>query len=1058
MLFVCMVVAGIATASGSPVLARQIANGDFEAVTSGTFDSWTSSPESGVASASAAPTIVGGKYSAKLAAGGGLLWQTVSADGIRHFAVEMDFAVLDTALTDVRSFSVVTFSTANGSHSGAENIDSIRVYTTAANRHEIQIYDKGGFQNTGLFVKATPDLKGDLRFDDGETPVVNHLKIVGTGYGTASQAVTITLTDGEKSGSYTRRFCYVGTNSAVKDVGLYSAGSAADYLVDNVSFKPQPAPPPGPNLVKMALKLMDGAEEVVFAERALYSDGHYYANFGGWSDDPNKFLRPPDGSRLLKLNLRTKQLTVLLDDPKGNIRDPRVHYDGGRILFAYRKGGTRHYNLYEVNTDGTGLRQVTFGEWDDTDPAYLPDGGIIFVSSRGRRFIPCNHVQAAILYRVDADGGNMLCLSANSVRDDRPAVLPDGRVIYTRWEYVDSAIGSFRDLWVMNPDGTGQMILFGGTVQPPELVYSKCDALPIPGTDGKVVSVFSPPVGARENAGNVMVVDIKAGPDVASAARQISPERDLRYHYFWPSGIPWFGGGRAGFRDPYPLSEDCFLVAEDKSLLILDGNGMVQESYRADKMVHDPRAIRPRPRERVVPSRIDLQKTTGRLVLADVYRGRGREVQGIKPGTIKQLLVLEDLPKPISYYSLPGLISMDGTHTLRRVLGTVPVEADGSASFEVPALRALYFVALDEEGLAVKRMQSYTMVMPGETQGCVGCHEPRTQNINATGDHDTFTAMTRPPIRIEPVPGVPDVFDYPRDIQPIWDRHCVACHSAEKPEGRVVLTGDYNEWFTQSYYALFAYNQISDMFGRYNTEFRSHQPYGFGTGASPLMNKIDGSHYDVKLTKQEHDTVRLWIEASAYFTGTYAVYNHADNAVAGALANNAKVEIGKPLDGIVYNRCLWCHDSAATIGRRVRKGRVNAPKHCWNLYNFSFPEKSMILRAPLAKEAGGYGWCKDQYGQTVVFRDTQDPDYQAILRAIRAAKARQEKAGRHDMPGFRPNEHYVRWMKRFGILPESFDLADDPIDPYETDRAYWRSLWHQPAGTEDASTITMTGE
>ena len=1032
-------------------MAGRMANGDFEAVTAGAFDSWTSSSGSGVASASAAPTVVGGNCSARLAAGGGLLSQTVSTDGIRHFAMEMDFAVLDTASTGVRSLSVVTYSAAGGSHSGSDNIDSIRVYTTAGNRHQIQVYSQGGFQDTGLFVKATTDIHGDLRFDDGETPVVNHLRIVGMGYGTAGQVVTITLTGGETSGAYTRPLCYVGANSAVKDVGLYSAGSSADYLVDNFTFEPQPAPPPGPDLVKKALELTGGAEEVVFAERALYSDGHYYANFGGWSDDPNKFLYPPDGSRLSKLNLRTKQLTVLLDDPMGNIRDPRVHYDGGKILFAYRKGGTKHYNLYEINTDGNGLRQLTFGEWDDTDPAYLPDGGIIFVSSRARRFIPCNHVRAASLHRMDKDGGNILCLSANNVRDDRPAVLPDGRVIYTRWEYVDSAIGSFRDLWVMNPDGTGQMILFGGTVRPPERVFSKCDALPIPGTNGKVVSVFSPPVGTRENAGNVMVVDLRAGPDEASAARQISPERDLRYYYFWPSGIPWFGGGRTGFRDPYPLSEDCFLVAEDKGLLILDGNGMVQEFYRADKMVHDPRVIRPRPRERVIPSRIDLQKTTGRMVLANVYHGRGKEIRGIKPGIVKKLLVLEDLPKPISYYSLPGLISMDGTHTLRRVLGTVPVEADGSASFEVPALRALYFVALDEKGLAVKRMQSYTMVMPGETQGCVGCHEPRTQNISPTGDHNTLMAMARPPSRIEPVPGVPDVFDYPRDIQPIWDRHCVTCHSAEKSEGRVVLTGDRNEWFTQSYYALFAYNQISDMFGRYNTEFRNHQPYGFGTGASPLMNKIDGSHYDVELTKQEHDTVRLWIEASAYFTGTYAVYNHSENAVAGALANNAKVEIGKPLDGIVYNRCLWCHDSAATMGRRVRKGRVNAPKHCWNLYNLSFPEKSMILRAPLAKEAGGYGWCKDQYGQTVVFRDTQDPDYQTILRAIRAAKARQEKAGRYDMPGFRPNEHYVRWMKRFGVLPENFDLADDAINPYETDRAYWRSLWHQPIGTRSVS-------
>ncbi len=1037
----------VAAIIGSPVVAQRIANGDFEAVTAGAFDSWASSPGSGVASVSETPTVVGGNYSAKMVAGGGLLSQTVSTDGIRHFAMEMDFAVLDAVSTGVRSLSVVTYSTAGGSHSGSDNIDSIRVYTTPGNRHQIQVYSRSGFQDTGLFVKPTPDLHRDRRFDDGETPVVNHVKIVGTGYGTANQAVTITLAGGETSGSYTQRLCYVGTNSPVKDVGLYSAGSSADYLVDNVSFMPQPAPPPEPNLVEKALALMGGAEEIVFAERALYSDGHYYANFGGWSDDPKKFLYPPDGSRLCKLNLRTRQLTVLLDDPKGNIRDPRVHYDGGKILFAYRKGGTKHYNLYEINTDASGLKQLTFGEWDDMDPAYLPDGGIVFVSSRGRRFIPCNHTLAAILYRMDADGSNILCLSANNVRDDRPAVLPDGRVIYTRWEYVDSAIGSFRDLWVMNPDGTGQMILFGGTVQPPDLVYSKCDALAIPGTDGKVVSVFSPPVGLRENAGHVMVVDTKAGPDEAAAARQISPKRNLRYHYWWTSGIPWFGGGRTGFRDPCPLSEDCFLVAEDKSLLVLDGQGRLQEFFRAKKMVHDPRVIRPRPRERVISPRYDLRKSTGQFVLANVYRGRN--MKGVKPGTIKKLLVLEDLPKPISYFSLPGLISMDGTHTLRRVVGTVPVEADGSASFEAPPLRGLYFVALDEKGLAVKRMQSYTMVMPGETQGCVGCHEPRVEPPSLAGSN-VLMASKRPPSRIEPAQGVPEVFDYPRDIQPIWDRHCVTCHSAENPSGRVVLTGDYNEWFTQSYYALFAYNQISDMMGRYNSEFRNHQPYGFGTGTSPLMRKIDGSHHDVKLTKQERDTVRLWIEASAHFAGTYAVYNHGKSAVAGALANNPRVEIGKPLDRIVHNRCLWCHDSAASMGRRVHKGRMNAPKHCWNLYNLSYPAKSMILLAPLAKAAGGYGWCKDPYGQSVVFRDTQDPDYQAILRAIRAAKTRQAEVGRYDMPGFRPNEHYVRWMKRFGILPESFDLTKDPIDPYETDKAYWRSLWHRPAGDRDS--------
>ena len=810
-------------------------------------------------------------------------------------------------------------------------------------------------------------------------------------------------------------------------------------------------------LVQRALEAMGGAEEIVFVVRGLCSAGQCYATFGEYSDDL-KSVHAPDGARLCKLNLRTGKVAVLLEDAEGGVRDPRMHYDGGKILFSYRKGGTKHYHLSEIKIDGSGFRQLTFGDWDDVDPVYLPDGGIIFASTRGSRFIACNRVQTAILYRMDADGGNMLCLSASTLLEDRPAVLPDGRVLYTRWEYLDRAAEKFRDLWVMNPDGTGQKVLFGGMGRPYPDFFAKCDAMPMPGTE-KVVSVFSPALGQRENAGNVMVVDLKTGPDDWSAAKQISPKVP---NLVWSTGL---GHGREGFRDPYPLSDDCFLVASDKSLLILGPNGETEEIFQAEKMVHDPRVIRPRPREPVIPPRSDLQRTTGQLVLANVYHGRN--MQGVKPGDIKSLLVLEDLPKPASLHGLRGAFSMGGTFTLRRILGSVPVEPDGSASFEVPALRAIYFVALDEKGLAVKRMQSYTMLMPGETQGCVGCHEPRTGTVGRRIGSSAAMALKRPPSRIEPIPGVPEVIDYPRDVQPVWDRNCVACHSAENPLGHVVLSGDDNEWFSQSYYALFAYDQISD--GRNWGGNGNNRPWGFGTGASPLMNKIDGSHYDAKLTKQEHDLVRLWVESSAVFTGTYAVYNRVENAVADAV-DLRMVKLGTPVGPIVEKRCLTCHGSVARLGRRVTKEEgeeapgsglskdgkpaemMNLPRYCWNLYNLSYPEKSMVLLAPLAKEAGGYGWCmaKDDH-PAAVFRDAEDPDYQTILQAVRAAKTRRDKAARYGMPGYRAEGHYVHWMKRFGILPESFDAAKDPIDPYATDEAYWRSLWYHPPAAGTAS-------
>ena len=633
-------------------------------------------------------------------------------------------------------------------------------------------------------------------------------------------------------------------------------------------------------LVEKALQAMNGAEEIVFVVRDLSPAYQWYATFGEYADEA-KFIHAPDGSRLCKLNLRTGRVTVLMDDPKGGFRDPRVHYDGEKLLFAYRPGGTHHYHLCEINVDGSRFRQLTSGDCDDVDPAYLPDGGIVFASSRCNRFVACNRVPAAIIYRMDADGGNIRCLSANTISEDRPAVLPDGRIIYTRWDYTDRDPEKFRDLWVMNPDGTGQMVLFGGVGRPYPTFFAKCDALPVPGADGTVVSVFSPAFGRRENAGNVMLVDFKDGPGEWSAAKQISPEAP---------GLGWSigsGQGTKGFRDPYPISTDCFLVAKNKSLLILDDTGKTHEFYKAEKIVHDPRVIRPRARERVLPTRTDPRRATGRLVLSDVYRGRN--MRGVKPGTIKKLLVLEDLPKPGSKHGLPGYHG--GYITLRRVLGTIPVEADGSASFEVPALRGIYFVALDEKGVAVKRMQNFTMVMPGEVQGCVGCHEHRTETPDNRMATSSLTALTRPPSRIEPYAGVPDVFDYPRDIQPIWEKHCVSCHNSEKPDGRVVLTGDNTEWFSQSYAALLAYDQVSQCSNW--GEDGDHPPYGFGTGASPLIQKIDGTHYDVKLSQTEYDKVRLWIETGAGFTGTYALFNHPENAVA-TPAVVSRPALGKP--------------------------------------------------------------------------------------------------------------------------------------------------------------------
>ena len=236
-----------------------------------------------------------------------------------------------------------------------------------------------------------------------------------------------------------------------------------------------------------------GDKEIVFAARPVVGE-HWYANFGYYaasSDKPyfgtNKLYR--DGAKLYRLNLADKRLATLLDDPQGGIRDPQVHYDGGKILFAYRKGGTENYHLYEINCDGSGLRQLTDGPFDDIEPSYLPDGGIVFVSSRARRWVNCWTTPVAVLHRCDGDGRNIRDISSNNEHDNTPWPLPDGRILYTRWEYVDRSQVNYHHLWTANPDGTGQTVYFGN-LHPGVVMI---DAKPIPGSEQGRSLVFARP-------------------------------------------------------------------------------------------------------------------------------------------------------------------------------------------------------------------------------------------------------------------------------------------------------------------------------------------------------------------------------------------------------------------------------------------------------------------------------------------------------------------------------------------------------------------------------------
>jgi len=792
-----------------------------------------------------------------------------------------------------------------------------------------------------------------------------------------------------------KKWCVVIERSAF----LIAALSSFSLLV----VAARAAPPGGPLLAAALEGPMSDVEEIVFAVRAPGRDGHWYANFGYWASNEQQMMYGEDGGQLCALNLRTGAVRTILDDPRGGVRDPHVHYDGEKILFSYRRGESMYYHLYEINADGTGLRQLTDGPWDDLEPIYLPDGDILFCSSRCKRWVQCWHTHVAVRYRCDADGGDLHIVSSNVEQDNTPWMLPDGRVLYMRWEYVDRSRVRYHHLWTSNPDGTGEMVYFGnlhpGTVM--------LDAKPIPGTDNKVVAIFSPGHGRREHTGQVVIVDQKAGPDDRGHARNVSTS-DV-------------------FRDPYPFSDNCLLVAAgDKdrggTLMLMDGEGRTETIYTHDLdsrrfWVHEPRPLRRRKREPIVPERTDRSQATGRLVLADV--NHSRRLDGVRRGEIKKLLVLETLPKPVNHSGTMEPISLDGTFTLERILGTVPVEADGSAYFEVPALRSVFFVALDEHDLSVKRMQSFVNVMPGETTACSGCHEQRTDAVRPI-DVATLAAMRRRPHRIEPIPDVPDVFDFPRDIQPILDAHCVKCHGGQRLDGGVTLAGDRGPWYSLAYATLLSRPGLVSH-GR--DADGNHAARGIGSSASRLMQLIDGSHFEARLSPHEVTMIRLWIDTGAVYAGTYAALGTGMTAA------------GLPGD-VFARRCAGCHPK-------------QPPGQADLLYNLTHPEQSLVLRAPLAKQAGGLGICRTSLNKkdanpADVFTSDRDADYQRALAEITRAGQRLDQQKRFDMPGFRPSPHYVREMIRFGILPETFNAESDAVDVYQTDRRYWGSLWHTP--------------
>jgi hypothetical protein len=862
---------------------------------------------------------------------------------------------------------------------------------------------------------------------------------------------------------------------SVADAGLMIHRFDASDQPENVSNTEH-------SLKQRFIEAMAPAEEVVFATRAMQNwESHWYANVGTFCYDTSHHLWYDQG-RLCKWNILTDEIEIILSDTAGCIRDPQVHYDGDRILFSWRKGGSEFFNIYEIGIDGKGLRQVTSGPYDDLECIYLPDGDIVFVSTRCMCWVNCYVNPSYVLYRCGPNGENIRRISDNYEIDNTPWLLPDGRIIYMRWEYIDVGFPYLHHLWVMNPDGTGQMTFFGNLdpnirwncrmdpVPDPEdmgkwglplMSYMQgsykvredrgftviIDAKPIPDTDGEVLAIFSPNHGLVEHMGRCAIIDTKHGPDDAKHAREF---------------------GQHILRDPYPLSRDVFMAARGQQILAMDRQGNYEVlfelppeigqclyggknifpekgikrfpphlgQYEVD--VHEPRPLRPRQREHIIPERTDYSKNTGTVFLADVYHGR--KMRDVKRGSIKKILVMQPMQRPICPDGITMPISHNSTYVITKLLGTVDVNHDGSAYFEAPADAPMFFIALDENNEAVKRMFSFCSVKPGEFVGCVGCHEKRTETFLPRNTNLLNQTLQK----IKPLPGIPQKYDYPRDIQPILDRHCLDCHNTEKYAGGMDLSGDQGVVFSMSYMNLVLRDQMTNGQNLYHADT---DPYSFRAGTSPLLEKLSGGHHEVEATEHELETVRFWIEAGIPYAGTYAALG------AGYILRNTRDGVRNkttgrhpvPSDadwstygafrGTMENKCSECHK----IPLQLVRGPWTYPMHPYRIFNLSRPELSLCLSAPLSKEDGGLGICLEKSGEKhKILRGKDDPAYRNLMAHLEAGKDYLEENKRFDMEGFVPSELYMYWMKRYGVLPA--DARAEDIDPYEVDEMYFRKL------------------
>ena len=633
--------------------------------------------------------------------------------------------------------------------------------------------------------------------------------------------------------------------------------------------------------------------------------GSHYAYTEGLSDAANeRHFRPGTSLCVLEMEGVWGKVRTLMDDRKGVIRDPDVSWDGQRILFSWKKSDRQDdYHLYEMTAADGRIRQITSElGFADYEGQYLPNGDLIFSSTRSVQAVDCWWTEVSNMYTCGLDGRYLRRLGVDQVHTNFPTVMSDGRVIYTRWEYSDRGQIFVQGLFQMYPDGTGQTEFYGNNSWFPTSILH---ARGLPGSD-RVVGILSGHHSLQK--GWLAMVDPARGRQENSGVQLVAPVRKTR-----AERIDSYGQSGDQFQYPYPLSDTQFLVTFKPArsslpfgVYYMDIDGR-RELLAAEAAIscNQPIPLCARPVPPARPSIVDHRKKTGTVYMQDIYDGPG--LTGVKRGAIKSLRVvaLEYRAAAINSNTNSGPaggalistpISIEGTWDVKIVLGTTPVHEDGSACFIVPAKTPVYFQALDENNHAVQTMRSWATLQPGESLSCVGCHE--NKNSAPPSGKLTMAMKAGPKELAEPKGGVRG-FSFRKEIQPILDAKCVSCHFVSDPSWLVDPRGKLpefsSEWvegpaengaavvgaevkpafslrggpgFWSPAYRSLANRRVANWINA-QSEPNMLPPYHAGSTQSKLIGLLREGHYEVKLTGEEMDLFSCWIDLLVPYLGSY---------------------------------------------------------------------------------------------------------------------------------------------------------------------------------------------